>query len=32
MRDGLVGPGQGAKPRTVNKQVMAELINRWDAA
>jgi DNA segregation ATPase FtsK/SpoIIIE-like protein len=31
-RDGLVGPGQGAKPRTVNKQVMAELINRWDAA
>ena len=31
-RDGLVGPGQGAKPRSVNKQVMAELINRWDAA
>ena len=31
-KDGLVGPGQGAKPRTVNKQVMAELIGRWDAA
>ncbi|MCA9528203.1 MAG: hypothetical protein KC549_18075, partial [Myxococcales bacterium] len=29
-RDGLVGPGQGAKPRTVNKAVMGELIDRWD--
>ena len=29
-KDGLVGPGDGAKPRTVQKRVMAELIARWD--
>jgi S-DNA-T family DNA segregation ATPase FtsK/SpoIIIE len=29
-KDGLVGPGDGAKPRAINKRVMAELIARWD--
>lgn len=31
-RDGLVGPSRGAKPREVNKQVLHELVSRWDAA
>ncbi|MCA9538184.1 MAG: DNA translocase FtsK [Myxococcales bacterium] len=30
-RDGLVGPSMGAKPRSVNKVVMNELVARWDA-
>ncbi len=30
-RDGLVGPSNGAKPRSVNKPVMTELIERWDS-
>jgi len=30
-RDGLVGPGRGAKPRQINKVVLNELIERWDA-
>ncbi len=30
-RDGLVGPSQGAKPRSVNKALMAELVERWDS-
>jgi len=29
-KDGLVGPGDGAKPRAINKRVMAGLIARWD--
>lgn len=29
-RDGLLGPGDGAKPRNINKRLMAELIARWD--
>jgi S-DNA-T family DNA segregation ATPase FtsK/SpoIIIE len=29
-KDGLVGPGDGAKPRAINKRAMAELIARWD--
>lgn len=29
-RDGLVGGSQGAKPRTVNKQLINELVSRWD--
>lgn len=29
-RDGLVGPSRGSKPREINKQVMAELVARWD--
>ena len=29
-RDGLLGPSNGAKPRTVNKALMGELIERWD--
>ncbi len=29
-RDGLVGPGRGAKPRVINKAAITELINRWD--
>jgi DNA segregation ATPase FtsK/SpoIIIE, S-DNA-T family len=31
-RDGLVGPSRGAKPREVNKQLLHELVSRWDAA
>ena len=31
-RDGLVGPSRGAKPREVNKHLLHELVNRWDAA
>ncbi len=31
-RDGLVGPGEGAKPRQIHKHVMAELIARWDGS
>ncbi len=30
-RDGLVGPSMGAKPRTVNKALMSEIIERWDS-
>ena len=30
-RDGLVGPSMGARPRTVNKALMSELIERWDS-
>jgi S-DNA-T family DNA segregation ATPase FtsK/SpoIIIE len=29
-KDGLVGPGDGAKPRAINKRAMAELLARWD--
>ena len=29
-RDGLVGPGRGAKPREVNRAAINELIARWD--
>ena len=29
-RDGLVGPGEGAKPRQINREVIAELVARWD--
>ena len=29
-RDGLVGSSRGSKPREINKQVMAELVQRWD--
>ncbi|MGK0359622.1 MAG: S-DNA-T family DNA segregation ATPase FtsK/SpoIIIE, partial [Bradymonadia bacterium] len=29
-RDGLVGGSRGSKPREINKQVMAELVQRWD--
>jgi S-DNA-T family DNA segregation ATPase FtsK/SpoIIIE len=29
-RDGLVGPGRGAKPREVNRAAINELISRWD--
>ena len=31
-RDGLVGPSRGAKPREVDKAMLQELVNRWDAA
>lgn len=29
-REGLVGPGSGAKPRDIHKAVIADLIARWD--
>ncbi|MFN3198571.1 MAG: DNA translocase FtsK [Bradymonadia bacterium] len=29
-REGLVGPGSGAKPRQIHKAVIADLISRWD--
>jgi len=29
-RDGLVGPGRGAKPRQINKAAINELVSRWD--
>lgn len=29
-RDGLVGGSRGSKPREINKQLMAELVQRWD--
>lgn len=29
-RDGLVGPGRGAKPRQINRAVLNELVARWD--
>lgn len=29
-RDGLVGPGRGAKPRQINRAELNELIARWD--
>ena len=29
-RDGLVGGSRGSKPREINKQFMAELVQRWD--
>lgn len=31
-KDGLVGPSRGAKPREVNRQLLSELVHRWDAA
>ena len=31
-RDGLVGPSRGAKPRELNRQLLSELVHRWDAA
>ena len=30
-RDGLVGPANGAKPRQVYKQVITELVARWES-
>jgi S-DNA-T family DNA segregation ATPase FtsK/SpoIIIE len=29
-RDGLLGPGEGAKPRNINKRLIGELVSRWD--
>ncbi|MCB9542010.1 MAG: DNA translocase FtsK 4TM domain-containing protein [Myxococcales bacterium] len=29
-RDGLVGPGRGAKPRQINRAALTELVARWD--
>lgn len=29
-RDGLVGPGRGAKPRQINRAVLNEVVARWD--
>ena len=31
-KDGLVGPSRGAKPRELNRQLLSELVHRWDAA
>lgn len=31
-RDGLVGPSRGAKPRELNRQLLNEIVHRWDAA
>ena len=28
--DGLLGAGEGAKPRQINQRVMADLVSRWD--